>query len=346
MKERQEALKIMEALSGVDEELLERSEAAGSDGTAGKERHGRLTWGYWCRRAAVFALIAVGAVSWGGYMLINESEKGSDGATGNFSGDLAQANGEEAQSMQANYVSGVPGDMLDGSMEFPPEPMANYSSDVSGSVTMDEYAPENGSMPEPYEKVEQDIEGEGMRDCDGADLPLKSNIMESCQQLEMRKLTEGEARELETLGAYVPSTLPSGYAFESACYDAERGTLMLCWSRGMDSVMLSVRQEGVVETVDVTRPELYDERLYEIPYAESVPQEYWGTFNSPVFSKDDFSLEIVRSRVISYSGDSGDTSTPRGSFSMLYDDGVLVRFSGRGTPEQIWEMFASIPGEE
>lgn len=345
MKERQEALKIMEALSGVDEELLERSEAAGSDGAAGKERHGRLTWGYWCRRAAVFALIAVGAVSWGGYMLINESEKVSDGTTGNFSADLAQENGGEAQSKQANYVSGVPGDVPDGPTEFPPEPMANYWYDMSGGVTMDEYALETDIMPESYEKVEQENH-EGMRDYEGADSPLTSNGMESCQQLEMRKLTEGEARELETLGAYVPSTLPSGYVFESACYDAERGTLMLCWSRGMDSVRLSVRQEGMVETVDVTRPELYDERLYEIPYAESVPQEYWGTFNSPVFSKDDFSLEIVRSRVISYSGDSGDTSTPRGSFSMLYDDGVLVRFSGRGTPEQIWEMFASIPGEE
>lgn len=345
MKERQEAIKIMEALSGVDEELLERSETAGSDSAARKERHGRLTWGYWCRRAAVFALIAVGAVSWGGYVLINESARSSDGATGNFSTDLAQANRGEAQSKQADYSTGVPGDVLDGSTEFPPEPMANYSSDVSGSVTMDEYALETDNTPEFYDKVEQE-NIEEKRDYEGAASPLTSNGMESSRQSEMQKLTEGEARELETLGAYVPSTLPSGYAFESARYDAERGTLMLWWSRGMDSVMLSVRQAGGVETVDVTRPELYDERLYEIPYAESVPQEYWGTFNSPVFSKDDFSLEIVRSRVISYSGDCGDTSTPGGSFSMLYDDGVLVRFSGRGTPEQIWEMFASIPGEE
>lgn len=325
MKERQEALKIMEALSGVDEELLERSEAAGSDGTAGKERHGSLTWGYWSRRAAVFALIAVGAVSWGGYVLINESETGSDGATQFLSAESGQANGREAQSMQGN---GSPG--------------------MSGGAAMDEIAQAPDIMPESYENVKQeDIEGK--RDYEGVDSLLTSNAAESepCQpQLEMRKLTEGEARELETLGAYVPSTLPSGYAFESARYDAERETLTLWWSRGMDSVMLSVRQAGGVETVDVTRPELYDERLYEIPYGESVPQEYGETFRSPVFSKDDFSLEIVRSRVISYSGDSGDTSAPMGSFAVLYDDGVLVRFSGRGTPEQIWEMFATIPGEE
>lgn len=322
MKERQEALKIMEALSGVDEELLERSEAAGADGTAGKERHGRLTWGYWRRWAAVFALIVVGAVSWGGHVLINESEKSADGAAGNGSADMEQTSGVEAKSKQVNY-----------------------SPDESGGIATDEHAPERGIMPESYEKIEQEDIG-GERDYEGADSLHTSNVMESCQQLEMRKLTEGEARELETLGAYVPVTLPSGYAFESAYYDAERGMLMLCWSRGMDSFRLSVRQAGGVETVDVTRPELYDERLYEIPFAESVPQEYLGTFNSPVFSKDDFSLEIVRSRVISYGGDSGDTSTPGGCFSMLYDGGVLVSFSGKGTPEQIWEMFASIPGEE
>ena len=44
--------------------------------------------------------------------------------------------------------------------------------------------------------------------------------------------------------------------------------------------------------------------------------------------------------------DQGDTDTPRGNFSVLYEGGVLIRFSGRGTAEEIWEMFCSMGGQE
>ena len=59
----------------------------------------------------------------------------------------------------------------------------------------------------------------------------------------------------------------------------------------------------------------------------------------------DFNLEIVKSRIKSYD-DQGDTDTPRGNFSVLYEGGVLIRFNGRGTAEEIWEMFCSMGGQE
>ena len=46
--------------------------------------------------------------------------------------------------------------------------------------------------------------------------------------------------------------------------------------------------------------------------------------------------------MISGTGDSGDTDTPRGNFAVLYSDGVLVEFSGRGTAEEIWNMFEGL----
>ena len=55
----------------------------------------------------------------------------------------------------------------------------------------------------------------------------------------------------------------------------------------------------------------------------------------------DFSLEIVESRMKAYE-DSGDTATPRGNFKVLYPDGVLVSFNGRGTAQEIWDMFCSM----
>ena len=44
--------------------------------------------------------------------------------------------------------------------------------------------------------------------------------------------------------------------------------------------------------------------------------------------------------------DAGDTDTPRGNFSVLYPDGVVVRFNGRGTAQEIWEMFCSMGESE
>ena len=133
-------------------------------------------------------------------------------------------------------------------------------------------------------------------------------------------------------------------AKEEACEGP--GRLTLLWSKGEDDILLSIQEtDSTAETggtVDVEKPETYDARLYELPYGDTVPEEYREAFMDPVFAKDDFSLEIVRSRVISYPGDGGDTDTPGGWFSVLYD-GVLVYFNGRGTPEEIWEMFASMP---
>ncbi len=99
--------------------------------------------------------------------------------------------------------------------------------------------------------------------------------------------------------------------------------------------------DPVPATVDIARAEIYDVRLYEIPYGETVPEEYREVFQDPVFAVEDLSLEVIESRMASYN-DSGDTDTPRGNFRVLYPDGVLVRFNGRGTPEEIWEMFCSM----
>lgn len=110
----------------------------------------------------------------------------------------------------------------------------------------------------------------------------------------------------------------------------------------MDSILLGIEKtDSAPDTVDIARAETYDVRLYEIPYGETVPEEYREVFQDPVFAMEDLSLEVIRSRVVSYQ-DRGDTATPRGNFRVLYPEGVLVRFNGRGTPEEIWEMFCSM----
>lgn len=128
--------------------------------------------------------------------------------------------------------------------------------------------------------------------------------------------------------------------------ESQEPNMTLCWIRGMDSITLHLeRTANPPATVDVEETESYDQRLYEVPYGETVPEEYRQTFDNPVFAVEDFNLEIVKSRMKSYD-DQGDTDTPRGNFNVLYEGGVLIRFNGRGTAEEIWEMFCSMGGQE
>ena len=117
--------------------------------------------------------------------------------------------------------------------------------------------------------------------------------------------------------------------------------MSISWSRGLDAIQVFMEQTEDCDTVDINAPERYDERLYEVPYGESVPEEYREDFENPVFAWEDFSREVIESRMRSYE-DSGDTDTPRGNFGILFPDGVLLRFYGRGTVEQIWDMIQSL----
>lgn len=355
MRNQEEAMKIMEALSGVDVELLARCEAAGAGADAGiktvrsqeetasctnrKKRQGGSAWKYLSRCAAVLALAAVGVVSWRGLrisedMAINESASGGSPETTarDFCLDLELADGI---SEDGNSGDGLPESMISES-KFAGKEVPGGKQETMPLPT----AAGAGLNGTNRTEASDEIEFQGSKD--GSESVAGVNT-EDCLVSAVQMLTAEEAGQIDLLGDYVPATPPEDYVFESARYEAQTGRLTICWRRGMDDIRLSFEEtDGAeVETADIQKPETYDERLYEIPFADSVPEEYRETFLAPVFAKDDFSLEIVRSRVLSYSGDSGDTSTPRGQFSVLYDD-VLVHFNGRGTPEEIWEMFVSI----
>ena len=385
------ALRIMEALSGVDEELLDRCSSAETDADSRKApstdvpevRDGResrrrkrrrpiwQTAGAW---AAAICLVAIGAASWKGYWMLRENS--SDGASG---GSAYQA-GSAYEHNGAGVPEGgpetgadgcVPEDALYGMGTAEGTGAAPNGADAGAA---DERLAEDKEQQEVglkqngggFEAVsngtgvsdgigsaessrQETADGEGMPGSGSGEgsaeyIPEEPDMENECFRLNAKDYTEQEIRSLDGLGAYVPGTLPEGYGFTRAYsnQDLDRENLTVCWSRGMDSIMLHLElTDGAVETVDVEKPETYDERLYEIPYGETVPGEYRKIFNDPVFALEDFSLESVRSRMLVYE-DGGDTGAPRGNFRVLYPDGVLASFSGRGTAEEIWDMFSSM----
>lgn len=357
------AVRIMEALSGTDEALLARCEDAGKGGTVRKvipfRRYGRAA-------AACFALVALGTLCYGTYAFVtwdkaDNSESLLAGLAGSdymenaaadtaapqmsdgYDGDTGAAGGNGAGTMNGDAEPGIPAAQPE---EYEIELSADKpQQQLSGEVenrTTDGIADEKREMTE---------------DAAGDSANSATPVMESCGLPRDKRplLTLEEAQKTATVGAYIPTVLPKGYVLESIrgrSPDTSVQELSLSWTKGMDNVSLYITDYYVIakgpaweelngRIVDVSKPETYDVRLYEIPYGQTVPEQYRSIFDNPVFRAEDFTIELVEARMKTVE-DSGDTSTPRGNFSVLYEDGVLVRFTGKATAAQVWDMFSSI----
>lgn len=336
------ALRILEAVSAVDEELLERcgmlpepAEAIDKVADISKYRNRRPLWKMSRVWAACLGFLAIGVISWYGLRVI--APKGTaDSSDGGVSGEaMDDANFNTSVSAPEAMFIGEEEDETaadDIMKETAGTGGKKYSEDNTDALSRDEA----GGMEQQSVMSEKFGDEEELMDDRGNS--GSSAIIAG---------TEEEARGWMPLGAYIPQDLPKGYRAESAFINLERQSVTMTWLRGMDYITVSVSSvgPGTVETVDISKPETYDQRLYKVPYAKTVPREYRETVDDPVFDFSDMDsktgLELVSSRMISYD-DAGDTDTPRGNFSVLIDDEVLLHFSGRGTPEEVWNMLCSI----
>ena len=86
-----QAMKLFEALSDVDEELLERCNRKES-----KSSVYRVFWKYGKTIAACFCLVAVGAAAWTGYRLVTAPCGANDSASMQNNSPAALAGGEQS----------------------------------------------------------------------------------------------------------------------------------------------------------------------------------------------------------------------------------------------------------
>lgn len=313
MDEKKEiALKIMETLSEVDEELLVRSEQEKKMYSVRKwNRFGKLA-------AACLCAIVVGTAGYGARNLQNGNNATGSPRRIESMPESASEDGIDRQEAGA--------EAMQGDMGIASEAMG-AAGDGDGAA-----AKNPASVKETEEPIQNAASAEVQNDIENCQLPQSS-----------REVTQEEAYAAEPCGGYLPLSLPEGYIYENGILNEESGMLFVTWTKGMDYISLTVsREESSVLLTDISRPELYDVNLYEIPYGDTVPREYLQTFNDPVFWQEDLTLELVQMRMKTVA-DSGDTDTPRGNFSILCEGGMLVRFNGCGTPQSIYDMLVSIP---
>ena len=157
--------------------------------------------------------------------------------------------------------------------------------------------------------------------------------------------TLAQARQEEDFAPYLPASEPEGYSSYTgnkefygrlSYQEGRQNMLFVRWSRGYDNVEVCVFRDGhqSYNLVDPDNPASYDLRLYEIPWCDSVPEEYRETVNSPAFRAEDMSLAIVEAR-----GREHDTGGMSWSFDVLHPDGTLASYRCDGmTARQVWAM--------
>ena len=300
-EKRQGAIRIFEALSGVDQELLERSEAENKKGTAvfSFARGSKIL-------AAALCFVVLGAGALTGRRLL-------------LSGGASSRSSQSVQEMSAFDAADAQGGQDNG------EQSAMAQDSPEGETAMAQDSPEGEAAMAQGSITEEAVEREAAQEEADSEAVQDSQIDYSSKSSSAQELSEEQARQTAVLGAYVPTILPEGYVFDRAniTSDETGETLFIMWINGMDEISLGLSLQDAENLlfVDVENPE---------------------TFDNPVFKSSDLSEELISSRMKIYE-DAGDTSTPRGSFAVYYEeDGVLVSFTGRGDAESIWKMFASI----
>lgn len=327
-KEWGKAIRIFEALSGVDEELLARSE----EGTAKV----LPLWRYSKVIAACFCLIVAGGLTWGAFRVSFQSEKSTDQAMPRSMEEIAEEiTADVTEDEMPRSMEEITADITDGAAQ----------DDSGAGSSTGQYSMSGGSENNEGALLERDMQPET------DDFPVQQAAVECVEEKSddtRQRIEEKEAYATEGLGAYIPAVLPAGYAFEGAYRKqnpdtGEYDSINITWTKGMDSIFLTVEKAEAsnIALTDLSKPETYNVHLYDIPYGETVPREYWEAFNNPVFGAADLSLELIEARMKAVQ-DLGDTGTPRGDFSVLYENDVLIRFNGDGTAQEIWEMFQSV----
>jgi hypothetical protein len=312
LEKREAAMRLFGALSGVDEEYLAACEGEKTAGTSVPSkvalfarRHGRAV-------AAVLCLAVLGA----GYLGVRMTGKDA-GAT---------------QSMQSGSTA-----MNGAGVEMLAQEAAEEENAEETGKTAKEAAADNGA-----------VQTQG----DSEDALTTDQSIDS-QALKYVEMTEEQAAQLAVVGAFMPTHLPVDGKPTSltGCDTPGQEKIRLEWAYAntWDSFFVTISNLGTMvpdwvqeSLADVSKPETYDENLYEIPYSETVPQEYWSVFQTPVFEAKDFTRDCVKARLVANAGDSGDTDTLRGNFGVLYQtaDGnyVLMRFNGRGSVDEVWNL--------
>lgn len=348
-KRREGAERIFQALSGVDEELLERSERKErTEIVKGGKHHSRKVINfapYTGILAACICLCVVGGVLMkNGMISLTGSKKESAAAM-----DIAEMapqmvedaaedrkNGVESAANAEMTTAGAAGDFETenaDTMALEGAVLAADAGDGSAGKTTDDEEGKNSTVSK-QQGAQQDM----------------ATYEEG---VECRQITEEQARAVEKLGAHLPTVLPEGFVFAEAHCTENTGipvALDVSWEKGENRIVLGILSADSFNLeqecmADPARPETYDVNRYSMPYDQSVPEAYDAIFDNPIFKRSDLSEDVIQARLKKTENTkdgSADVEVLGGNFRVLYEDGTMVTFNGCGSAKEVYQMFLSM----
>lgn len=117
------------------------------------------------------------------------------------------------------------------------------------------------------------------------------------------KLAQQEAYSFEEYGQFLPRSILSGYKFEAASINnnAAHKILNLIYTSGYYYIEIRVRTvqpEDENRMVKVNEIEKYDITKYTIPFADSIPPNFYYTMRNPIFQSEELTKEVLSLRKI------------------------------------------------
>lgn len=311
-----QAVKIFEALSVVDEELLERCnrKAVRKNGTAY-----RLFQRYGGAMAAGICLIVVGAVSWGGYQLVT----GSAGSDSSGSNGAYMELSDMGQSLEAAEEDTCGWDGGGGTEDIV------TGAGSSAAIAEDTYGAADGVMASPEaaksESTQELLSGTPAKEQasleSGNTVVDRDQLIDRYGELREQETALSDSREeisweeacaTEPFSSYLPTVIPASYEAFSArrsTFPEQWDNLIFKWSDGEHILSLSMTSGEVVTREDIER---------------------WDGMNEYV--AEDFRKDRM-------------PDPPAGEplvFTLFYTDGMRIDFQGYTTADEMWEVVESI----
>lgn len=295
--EREEnALRIMRALSGVDEELLARSEGMdGASETKEKKQGGnRKIVRFMNRHGRALAACLCLAVLGAAYLVVEfqRENEGNDGSGSGGASYIQEFSMDEAEKQENTNKVYENWEAADG---VSPEEMWDAEDSMTSNQTDNLGVTDNTA---------------GDRQNDALNKPVQAAEEQKRQELSLE-----EAKAWETLGAYIPDTIPEGCDFVKATYEnsTSGSRLVLTWSDGHHLFRVKLAQTLFAEPEEAAAET--DIAVY------SAAGDWEKTFWQP-------------------------EKSGRLQFAVLYEDGVLAEYEGYLGKEDILKMFDRWSAEE
>ena len=328
-----QAMKLFEALSDVDEELLERCNCE----TGGEIAHMPL-WKYGKVMAACLCLLVVGALSFSKYQLLG----GRNGSAGSGSNTSAPAQIQDMATPMESWAGAADGDAEAVSQITEPEEAetAGIGNVQSQTTNADDgrddntvNSPSNDSKDQNRNNAGSSIEdslfsssvGNSIKDdFDGSiseyDTGEKAQAQKEPESASAyvdsrAEISWNTACKTEPFGSYLPTAIPEGYeqlSVRQSSMPDEWNNMIFKWGNGEQVLYLNMT---------VREAKTKDEVKAEIQKNDGLNQ----------YLAEEFKREMIP-----------DSINGEIWFTLYYSDGMKIDFSGNITEDEMWELVNSI----